>query len=166
MTNAPPAEPTTPPPLVLFDGVCGLCDRTVQLLLRLDRHQRLRFAPLQGPTAAAVFACHAMATDLVSIVFVPQWPPPGVAGPGPRLGEGGADPAGPAAAPRLRSAAVLGILAAIGGGWGVVAGLGRLLPRRLGDALYDAIAARRYRWFGRRDSCRLPTAAERSRFLD
>lgn len=145
MTPPVPAAPIGAP-LVLYDGVCGLCDRTVQILLRLDRRGVLRFAPLQGETARSILARTGDPHPGDTIVFVA---------------------APDAVAPSLasRSSAVLAILRRLGVGWRLLATLGALVPRPLRDAVYDAIAARRYRWFGRRDSCRLPTAAERARFL-
>src|SRR5512140_2976539 len=61
-------------PVLLFDGECGLCHRVVRLLLRLDREARLRFAPLQGPSAQAFLRTHGLpAADFDSLVFVPDW---------------------------------------------------------------------------------------------
>jgi predicted DCC family thiol-disulfide oxidoreductase YuxK len=145
-------SPAWPARLVLYDGSCGLCDRTVQWLLRIDRRGRLSFAPLQGTTAGGVFAHHRREATLESIVFVPR-------------PEGDPAESSPAATPLLvRSRAILAILRALGGPWSLVAALGGLLPAALLDVLYDAVARRRYRWFGRRDACRLPAPGERSRF--
>lgn len=64
-----------------------------------------------------------------------------------------------------RSDAALGIARELGAPWSLAA-VARVLPRRLRDAMYDAIARRRYAWFGRRESCMVPTPALRARFLD
>ena len=69
--------PTTaikPGPVLLFDRECGLCQRLVRLLLRLDRRGRLRFAPLQGPTAQSYLRQHGLpASDFESMILVPDW---------------------------------------------------------------------------------------------
>jgi predicted DCC family thiol-disulfide oxidoreductase YuxK len=126
-------------PIVFFDGLCGLCNRSVDLLLRWDGKGVLRFAPLQGETARAMLPAE-QTRDLDSLVLVD------------------------AAGMHRRSDAALRALEHLGGGWRGVALL-RALPRGLRDALYGLVARHRYRWFGRRESCRLPTAAERDRFL-
>lgn len=76
--SAPPQS--SPPiwdgrgPVLFFDGECGLCQRLVRLLLRLDRHGRLHFAPLQGPAAQAYLRAHGLPTeDFDTLIFVPEW---------------------------------------------------------------------------------------------
>jgi predicted DCC family thiol-disulfide oxidoreductase YuxK len=126
--------------IVYFDGECPLCNRLVDFVLRHDRRHRLRFAPLQGATARARLPAPMTDGTLATIVL---------------------DQEGTL---RVRSDALLAILAALGGGWRL-AGIARVLPRRLRDGAYNYIARNRFRWFGRREDCRLPTAAERERFL-
>jgi predicted DCC family thiol-disulfide oxidoreductase YuxK len=123
--------------VVFFDGVCGLCSRSVDFILARDRTGAIRFAPLQGETAARELGDRRIDSIVVR--------------------EGG----------RLyrRSAAVLRIASALGGVWRLLAALARPIPRPLRDLLYDVIARHRYRWFGKRDTCRLPTPEERARFL-
>lgn len=128
------------PAVVWFDGVCGLCNRFVDFVLARDRHRRFRFAPLQGRAAAARFG-----------------------------------PAPPAGSETVllehdgvlsdRSTAALRIVAGLGGPWRLV-GLLRVVPRPLRDLAYDWVARHRYGWFGKRDTCRLPTPEERAAFLD
>ncbi|HEX9895259.1 MAG TPA: DCC1-like thiol-disulfide oxidoreductase family protein [Gemmatimonadales bacterium] len=127
------------PPIVYFDGVCGLCNRFVDFLLRHDRHHRLRFAPLQGRTAAERLG-KTKGIDPTTIVLEAEG----------RMLD--------------RSSAVLGVFHHLGGGWRAT-GLLRVVPRRLRDLIYDWIARHRYGWFGKREVCRLPTAEERSGFL-
>lgn len=132
--------PVTPPlPLVLFDGHCGLCDRSVQFLLRWDRHGRLHFAPLQGPTAAA-YAPTPDPNDPGTFVLVDEQ---GI---------------------HLRSDAALRTLAHLGPWWRGVLVL-RLVPRPVRDAVYNWVARHRYQWFGRMDQCRVPTPGQAARFL-
>lgn len=127
--------------LVLFDGFCSLCDRFVAVLLARDPGRVLRFAPLQGATAAERLGAAAVGpADPETIVVVD--------------GEG----------LHQRSAAVLRAVSALGGKWAFAAVLG-LVPRWIGDRVYDFVARNRYRWFPRRGTCRLPTPEERAVFL-
>jgi predicted DCC family thiol-disulfide oxidoreductase YuxK len=128
--------------IVFYDGVCGMCDRTVQFLLKHDTAQRLKFAPLQGETAKQRTD---LPGDLKSIAFVTN--------------HGTAQEQ-----LYFRSEAVLQILKQLGGFWSVVSWL-RIIPRPLRDAIYNAVAQRRYRWFGKFDVCRVPTPEMRARFL-
>ena len=126
--------------LIYYDGLCGLCDRFVSFVLRHDRRELFRFAPLQGETARVRLA-HLEHPELSPTVILDD---------GARL--------------RFRSDAALTILAALGGGWRASAGL-RVIPRPLRDLVYRFVARYRHRWFGRLASCRVPTPAERDRFL-
>jgi predicted DCC family thiol-disulfide oxidoreductase YuxK len=128
--------------LVFFDGVCGLCDRTVQFLLDEDAGRTLQFAPLQGDTARQR---PDLPSDLRSLIFIAN--------------RGTANE-------RIyfRSEAVLRVFDHIGGFWRVASWL-RLIPRPWRDGVYDAVAQRRYRWFGKMDACRLPPPELRPRFL-
>ena len=135
-----------PAGIVLFDGVCGFCDAAVRWLLRRDPEGRLRFAPLQGETAARLRARHpAIPHGLETLVFV-------AAGDG---DEG----------VYLRSEAVFRACAAISGAPRWVRVLA-LLPRALTDRGYRLLARARYRVFGRLDACRVPAPGERERMLD
>lgn len=128
------------PPVIFFDGVCGLCNGFVTLLLRLDRGGRYLFAPLQGRTAQHQLPLH-LSDSPGTLVLLD-----------------GEDVV-------LRSEAVIRIVAGLGGIWRMV-GLVRLVPRFLRDSIYNALASRRYRWFGRRNVCRVPTPEQQWRFLD
>lgn len=127
-------------PVVFFDGVCGLCNRTVDFVLARDREQRFRFSPLQGETARRLLG-EADTESLGTLVL---------------LDERGT---------HRRSTAVVRILRGLGGVWGVLGALLWLIPRPLRDLGYRLVAKSRYRWFGRKESCRMPTPQERSRFL-
>jgi predicted DCC family thiol-disulfide oxidoreductase YuxK len=124
---------------VLFDGHCGLCDRSVQLLLRWDRTGVLHFAPLQGPTAAP-FAPPSSPHDPGTFVLVDQQ------------------------GTHLRSEAALRTLAHLGPLWRAVL-IFRVVPRPLRDAVYNWVARHRYRWFGQLDACRIPSVEVKARFL-
>jgi predicted DCC family thiol-disulfide oxidoreductase YuxK len=126
--------------IVFFDGVCGLCNGLVDLLLRLDRRHVLRFAPLQGATARDLLPGPATAVDSLVV-----------------LADGAA---------RRESEAILAILARLGGPWRLLAAAGGHVPGALRDGAYRFIAARRYRWFGQRAACRRPGPGQRGFFLD
>ena len=132
--------------LLLFDGVCALCDGSVRFLLRIDRRRRLRFAPLQGPTARAILVRHEITEKLDSLVLV-------------------RDHDTRTESLALRSTAVLLALSAIGGPWRLISWL-RLVPRPIRDRVYDFVAKHRYRWFGKFETCRLPAPGEAERFLE
>jgi len=131
---------------ILFDGVCNLCNGFVQFVIRHDAAGRFRFAALQSEAAQALLAAHGQAlapaelADPTSVMLVADG----------RV--------------YTHSAAVLRIAARLDGPWRVLA-LGRALPRPWRDAAYRFVARHRYRWFGRQESCMLPTPELRGRFL-
>jgi predicted DCC family thiol-disulfide oxidoreductase YuxK len=151
---AAPARAVAPSLLLLYDGGCGLCQRSVQWVLERDHGPRrgpaLRFAPLQGDTAAPLLARHALAPEpgrgFDSVVLV-------------------VDPGGPGERALQRSDAALAIGRYLGGRWAALARLGGLVPRVLRDAAYGVVARNRLRWFGAADACRVPRGPERARFL-
>lgn len=127
--------------IVFFDGVCGLCNATVDFWMRRDRRQRLAFAPLQGETAAQWLPV--VAREQLHSMFL-------------RTEEG---------AIYSRSSAAVRILWRLGGVWMLAAALLWLIPLPLRDLGYRLVAASRYRLFGRRETCRLPTPDEAERLL-
>jgi predicted DCC family thiol-disulfide oxidoreductase YuxK len=135
------------PDWVLYDGLCGLCDRAVVFLLTRDRTGRLQFGALQGDTAAKLRQRHPDLPPADETFVLVERP-------------GSADER-----IRVRSDAALAALARLGGIYRLATAF-RVIPRPLRDALYGAVARRRSRWFGRLDACRLPTPTERTRFLD
>ena len=133
-------------PIVFYDGVCGLCNRLVQFLLKRDRHDRLRFASLQSEFAASLLKRHGLdARDLDTVYLVLHC----------KSGE----------RVLARSDAILYLLRQLGGVWGI-AGLGTVLPKWVRDGIYKIIAGNRYRVFGRYDNCPLPEEKHRHKFLD
>ncbi len=128
-------------PILFFDGYCHLCQGSVQWVLRHDRRGIVRFAPLQSAHAKRLLkdAPHPLPDSLV-------------------LYDGGQL--------LFRSEAVLRLLRHMGGPWPWVARIFRLVPAFARDALYDFVARRRARWFGRSEACFLPTAEWKARFLE
>lgn len=137
-------DPDPPERLVLFDGTCAICDRAVQFLLDRDTRGALRYAPLQGPTAAGVRARHPELEGVDSLVWVTR--------------TDGVERV------RIRSHAIFAMLAALGGPWSAF-GLLLWVPAALTDPAYRAFAAVRYRVFGRLETCRIPQPHELARFL-
>jgi predicted DCC family thiol-disulfide oxidoreductase YuxK/uncharacterized membrane protein YdjX (TVP38/TMEM64 family) len=130
------------PAVIFYDGDCGLCQRSIRMVARLDRAGRFRFAPLGGRTAAARLAGRQPAASASQTVLLLD---------GDRLS--------------ARSTAALHIVRELPWPWRALAVL-TVVPRPLRDAVYDWIARRRYAWFGRADACVLPPADLRARLLD
>jgi predicted DCC family thiol-disulfide oxidoreductase YuxK len=129
-------------PILLFDGVCNLCNGSVQFIIRRDPEARFRFASLQseaGQRYLDELRIDRQALDSLILIEGDRW--------------------------SKESDAVLRIVRLLGGPWKALA-VFRLFPRPLRDRLYRLIARNRYRWFGKRESCWLPTPELRSRFLD
>lgn len=134
------------PATILFDGVCNLCNGFVQFVIRHDATGQFRFAALQSEAARHLLAAHgqhltaAALADPTSVMLVAD------------------------GHVHTHSAAVLRIAGRLGGIWRLAA-VGWLLPGTWRDALYRYVARNRYRWFGRQESCMLPTPELRGRFL-
>jgi len=135
-------------PIVLYDGVCGLCNRLVQFLLKHDREGRLRFASLQSDLAAKVLGRHGFdPKDLDTVHVVENYEQPDE-----RVSQ--------------RSDAILLAGRELGGFWGASSSIAKVVPRPLRDLVYKLVATNRYRMFGKFDTCMLPDPNQRSRFLD
>jgi predicted DCC family thiol-disulfide oxidoreductase YuxK len=131
-----------PDPIVLFDGVCNLCNRSVQYIIRRDPRGRFRFASLQSDAGRRLLEEHGLGQDAMNTVIL--------------LERGKI---------YSKSDAALRILRRLRGPsrfwWSA-----RFVPRPLRDAVYDWVARNRYSWFGRRAECMVPTPDVRERFLD
>jgi len=133
--------------LILYDGVCGLCNRFVQFALRRDPRGRFRFIALQDSLSRRILVGYGRNPDLLDTIgVVTNW----------KSGDENL---------LLKSDAALFVLREIGGIWSLVA-FGRFLPRRLRDWCYDRVATVRYRVFGRLDACPIPTKEQRARFIE
>ena len=134
-------------PIVLYDGVCGLCNRLVQFLLKRDKRDRFRFASLQSELARHVLTRHDLdPNDLDTVYVVENYD---------QSNETLLD----------RSEAILFMLSQLGGIWSL-SGVGRVLPRGFRNALYKIVARNRYSVFGKHESCMLPEPKHRAKFLD
>ena len=143
-SNVPDTNGTEPgqvqSPIVFFDGVCALCNHSVQRLLKMDRKRRLKFAPLQGETARQRLP-ESDRQDLKTLVIC--------------------DHRGTA----RYSTAVVRILWQIGGFYGFLGSCFWLIPSPIRNWGYRFVSAHRYKWFGKHESCRMPLPGERERFL-
>lgn len=127
--------------VIVFDGVCVLCSRWVRFITARDPGKRYRFAAMQSPTGRLLLQQH------------------------------GLDPLDPASfllldgkRPWTDTDAILRIVTRFGGAWGLVS-CARLIPRGMRDRAYRALARRRYRWFGKRDTCLVPSPEDADRYL-
>ncbi len=141
------SEADRPTNVLFFDGVCGLCNRSVDFVLSRDRRGTIRFAPLQGETAKQVLSSEfrvpsAKTQSFDTIIWLDS-----------------------SSREFVRSAAAVRVLWRLGGVWSLIGWLLWLIPRPLRDVGYRLVAANRYRWFGKKETCRLPSPAERERFL-
>lgn len=133
--------------VLLYDGVCGMCNKSVQTILTHDRRGTMRFAALQSDYGQAALARHPEMKNVDSVIFL----------------ESSAIPGEECA--YARSTAALKVASYLGGPWKLFL-IAYVLPRPLRDALYDIVARNRYKIFGKLDSCMLPPPNARTRFLD
>ena len=133
------------PPVILFDGVCNLCNSAVQWVIERDQDRRFLFASLQSGTARRELE------KVLGGVEIDELPDSIVL-----LDSDGV---------HTRSAAALRIARGLGGPFALLR-LGLVLPRPIRDAIYDLVARNRYGWFGRRATCMTPTPDIVARFLN
>jgi predicted DCC family thiol-disulfide oxidoreductase YuxK len=134
-------------PIILYDGVCGLCNRLVQFVLKRDKTDRFRFAALQSEFAGDVLRRHGVnpqAPDTMYLLLNYSQPDERLA---------------------ARSDAAVQILGDLGGNWRALASIVQLLPRWFRDKAYNLIAQNRYQLFGKYQTCQIPDEKYRSKFL-
>ncbi len=128
--------------VLLFDGACNLCEGSVQFVIRRDPHAQFRFAALQSEAARRILSDLGLPTDQVETMV---------------LIEGGRA--------LTRSTGALRVARRLSGLWPLLYGF-IIVPRFIRDGVYSWIARNRYRWFGRKDHCLVPTPDLKARFLD
>lgn len=127
--------------IVLFDGVCNFCASSVQFIIKHDKSNSLQFASLQSTIGQELLTKYNMPKNLEGVVFIEN---------------------GKA---YFKSLAAFRIVRYFSGFWkGLI--LFSILPKFITDFFYDIIAKNRYKWFGKKDSCMIPSPEIRSRFLD
>ena len=128
--------------LVIFDGRCGLCARSIGFILDHEAGAMLRFTPLQSPLGARLLAELGLDPgDAKTFVLI----------------------AGGKA--HVKSDAAIEVSRFLRGGWKYLGAI-RYVPRPIRDRAYDVVARNRYRWFGRLDACRVPSPGLRARFIE
>lgn len=125
--------------VIFFDGYCGLCNGFVDFVMSIDKEEKFKFSPLQSDFAQKNLPPE-MTANLDSVVFLKQ------------------------GKTYRKSKAVIRILEDMGGIW-KFATIGKVMPEKLLNSAYDLVAKNRYKLFGKKETCRLPTPAERARFI-
>ena len=127
--------------ILLFDGVCNLCNEAVQFVIAHDRTAEIHFAALQSDFAQSLLRKHNLPTETMnSLVFIEN------------------------EAVYMESSGALQLALSFGGAWRLLY-IFIVVPKFIRDAVYRFVGANRYRWFGKQDACMLPTPALRARFL-
>ena len=128
--------------IILFDGVCNFCNYWINFALKRDKKKKLMFTPLQGETAKQLLPqYHINPTSINSVIFIDK---------------------GKA---YTQSSASLRICKYMSGGWKLFYGF-IIIPKFIRDFFYNIIARNRYKWFGKKESCMVPTPKVKDRFLD
>lgn len=130
-----------PKPILYFDGVCNLCNGYVQFIIKHDKKERFRFAPLQsaaGRVAAVSSMAKANEQESVILEYRGKY--------------------------YRRSAAALHTMRLLGGGWALLYAF-IIIPPFIRNGVYNLVARNRYKWFGRQDKCMVPTEALSARFI-
>ena len=143
--DMPPWVDSGDAPVLLYDGVCGFCNKSVQTVIDHDRRGAMRFAALQSDYGAGMIERHAELRGVDSVVYVER--------------------AGGVERVYTRSDAALKVAAYLGGPWKIFLAA-KVLPRGLRDYFYDLFARNRYRLFGKYDTCLLPPPEVRARFFE
>ena len=123
--------------IIVFDGVCGFCNKSIDILIKLDTQKSFKYTSLQGEYVKTLD----IETDIDSIIFYED----GIL--------------------YYKSTAILKILRSLGDIW-VMSNIFYLIPKVIRDFIYDVIAKYRYKIFGKRDSCRMPKEGEQDLFID
>ncbi|NYE03954.1 putative DCC family thiol-disulfide oxidoreductase YuxK [Bacillus niacini] len=127
--------------IILFDGVCNFCNSSVQFIIKRDPTGYFKFASLQSETGQQLLKKYGVSKEIDSIIVIEKQ------------------------SVYIKSSAVLQISGKLTGFWRFFSIL-RVFPPLFRDCLYDLVAKNRYNWFGKSDSCMLPTAEMKKRFLD
>ena len=129
--------------LILFDGVCNLCNTSVQLVIKNDKNNIFLFAPLQGQTAKDIISKYNIDTSKVDsiLLYIPE---KGLF---------------------LKSTAAMKIASRLGFAWNLLS-LFLIIPAFIRNWIYDLIAKNRYKWFGKKEACMFPTKELKSKFLE
>jgi predicted DCC family thiol-disulfide oxidoreductase YuxK len=128
--------------IVLFDGVCNLCNSSVQFILKRDKKKQFRFASLQGKFGQEVLKNNNFSTVSLNTLILIE---------GDKI--------------FTRSTGVLRMMKHLGSGWSLLYGF-IIVPNFIRDAVYNWVSKNRYKWFGKKDECTIPTKELKERFFD
>lgn len=129
--------------IILFDGVCNLCNSSIQFVIKHDKKNRYKFAALQSDVAKMLLNERGIdSSQIDSIILID-----------------------PETAYYIKSSAALEIGKSFGGGWRLLS-IFEWVPRPIRDWIYDLIAKNRYSWFGKQNDCMIPTPELKAKFLD
>src|SRR5258705_4856366 len=128
--------------IVLFDGVCNLCNRGVQFIIKRDKKKQFRFATLQGNTGSDLLKKFDLPANVFNSFILIE---------GDKV--------------YTRSTAALRVAKKLSGSWKLLYGL-MIIPRFIRNFVYNVIAKNRYKWFGKRDKCMVPAPELKERFLE
>lgn len=134
-------KPADAPIIIYFDGVCYLCNSLVNFLLKIDKDNRLKFSPLQSNFAKRELKNSDINLEEIDSIMLQV---------GSKF--------------FIKSDAVIKIIKEMRWYWQGLLVI-KILPKNIRDKLYDFIADHRYKWFGRKDSCMIPTNDVKSRFI-
>ncbi|MCE2612220.1 DUF393 domain-containing protein [Flavobacteriaceae bacterium D16] len=129
--------------IVLFDGVCNLCNRAIQFIIKRDKADRYRFAPLQSDLGKKLTTERNIDTRKIDSIILIE----------------------PGKAYYIKAPAALRIGKKFGGLWGLLA-IFEWVPPVISNWVYDLLARNRYRWFGRKEQCMIPSPELKQKFLD
>lgn len=128
--------------IILFDGVCNLCDATVQFLIKHDKKDTLRFVALQSDLGQEIVRYIGIDTTKTDSIILYE----------------------PGRAYYYKAQAALEIASEIGGVYSLLS-VFKILPKGLSNVVYDYVAQNRYKWYGKKDACMLPTPEMKAKFL-
>ena len=123
--------------VIIFDGICGLCNKSIDILIRLDKNKIFKYTSLQGEYVKIL----GIDEEIDSIIFYDN------------------------STLYYKSTAILKILRGLGGIW-ILSNIFYIIPKGVRDFIYDIIAKYRYDTFGKKESCRMPTEDEVALFID
>jgi predicted DCC family thiol-disulfide oxidoreductase YuxK len=128
--------------IILFDGVCNLCDSTVQFLIKHDKKDIFRFVAIQSEIGQEIISHIGIDTSKTDSIILYE----------------------PGHAYYYKAQAALNIATSLGGMYSLM-GIFKILPNGLSNMVYDYIARNRYKWYGKKDACMLPTSEMRAKFI-
>lgn len=127
--------------IILFDGVCNLCNNAVDFVIRRDKNDRFKFGALQDQATKSILKDYKINQDYIDSIILVR---------GDQI--------------YYKSKAALEIAKNLGGIWPILY-VFKIVPSFIRDPVYDWIAKNRYKWFGKKETCRIPTSKEREKFL-